>query len=137
MANDAPILVTMPLLSSDCNVGLTKNGMSRSVGSALDAGDNGTIGWRSFAVSVKSPSHSLSSNRMGAFLLRDSAGSPTPIAAALLVTFVQNRYNCSSPWIPLSLHSHRRHLLTFVAHATCNAEYSSSCWRVSAVSRSE
>ena len=32
----------------------------------------------------------ISSNRMGAFLLRDSAGSPTSTAPALLVTFVQN-----------------------------------------------
>ena len=56
--------------------------------------------WRSFAVSVMSPSRSLSSNRMAAVILRSSAGSPTSIAPALLVTFVQNRYYLSSPRIP-------------------------------------
>ena len=59
--------------------------------------------WRPFVVSVKSPSHSLSSNRVGAFLLWGSAGSPTSIALALMVTFVQNRSNCSSLRIPLSV----------------------------------
>ena len=47
--------------------------------------------------------HILSSNRMGAFILRGSAGSPTSTAPALLVTFVQNRCTCSSPRIPLSV----------------------------------
>ena len=56
---------------------------------------------RSFAVSVKSHSHSLSSNRMGAYLLQDSAASPTLKSPTLLVTLVQNRYNCSSPRILL------------------------------------
>ena len=44
--------------------------MSRLVGPVLDAGDDGIIGF----VFVKFPSHSLSPNTMGAFLLRDSAG---------------------------------------------------------------
>ena len=58
---------------------------------------------RSFAVSVKSPSHDLTSNRTGAFLLRGSASSPMSISPALLVTFVQNMYTCSSPRMPLSI----------------------------------
>ena len=40
---------------------------------------------------------------MGAFLFRGSAGSPTSTAPALLVTFVQNRFTCSSPRIPFSV----------------------------------
>ena len=45
----------------------------------------------------------ISSNRMGAFLLRGSAGSPTSTAPSLLVTFVQNRSTFSSPRMPLSI----------------------------------
>ena len=39
----------------------------------------------------------------GSFLLRGSLGSPTLIAPASLVTFVQNMFNCSSPLITLSV----------------------------------
>ena len=74
---------------------------------------------------------------MGAFLLRGSAGSPTSTAPALLVTFVQNRSTCSSPRIPLSVStaSSTYTTLTFMAEATCAADFNSSCWRVSAVVR--
>ena len=54
------------------------------------------------------PWHNLSSNLLGAFLL---GGSPTSISPALLVTFVQNTYNCSSARIPLSV--------SIVIDATC------------------
>ena len=105
------------------------------IGPVLDAGDDGIVGFdvfltmEVFAVSVKYPP-----NRIGAFLLRYGAGTPTQIAPALLVTFVQNRYNCSSPPSSCeSLYNHRRQLLTFVADATCVAEFNSSYRRVSAV----
>ena len=92
--------------------------------------------WRSFAGCVKSLSHSVSSSRMGAFLLQDSAGSPTSITRALLVTFVHNWSNCSSPRIPL--------IVSTIIDATCwpswqtrlvLQEFSSGCRRVSAVVR--
>ena len=67
-------------------------------------------------VSGKSPSHSISSNRMGAFLLRGSAGSPTSTAPAVPITFVQNRSTCSSPRIPLSVST------ASSTHTTCTED---------------
>ena len=82
MANDAHILVMMACVNSD------SNGMSRLVGPVLGADHDGIIGFNVFPTMEvlrwlrEVPSHCVSSNRVGAFLLQDSAGSPASITPA-------------------------------------------------------
>ena len=75
-----------------------ENGVSMLDELVMHAGDDGIIGYEVFLTievlrCFREVSFAQSTTKShGRFLLRGSAGSPTSIDSALLITFVQNRY---------------------------------------------